>query len=195
MRGRLGPGLRRIDGLASAGDHIVVDCVLAIGFGIGCAKDPLVIGLVLGKEKRRTGLAVEGVFAELIVNGGNSAEIVIAGHLLQYRFRLSRPPCPGVAKPQGRQQMHHSRIAPAIAHADLDQDVARFRLRILDKHVEVAVVFEHSGINQFIFRLAAATVPVGLDKVAVGILSLWVLIKILHVRVGRSYCRDRNSTP
>ena len=48
--------------------------------------------------------------------------------------------------------MERGGLGPAIAHADLDQDVFRRILGILHEHVEVAVVIEDAGIQQLILR-------------------------------------------
>ena len=69
---------------------------------------------------------------------------------------------------------------------DLDQDVRRRGLRIFDEHIEIPVVIEYPGIDQFIFRIVAAAPPVGLDQIAIRIRRLWILIQILHVRMGWS---------
>jgi hypothetical protein len=64
----------------------------------------------------------------------------------------------------------------AIAHLDLDQDVRRTGLRIFDEHIEIPILIEHPGFDQFIFRIVAATQMIGLDQIAVRIRLLWVFI-------------------
>ena len=73
----------------------------------------------------------------------------------------------------------------AIAYTDLDQDVVRRLLGILDKNVEVTVFIEDPGIEQLILHVAAGAPLVGLDQIFVGIRRLRILVQILHVRVRR----------
>ncbi len=76
---------------------------------------------------------------------------------------------------------------PAIAHADLDQNVFRSLLGIFHEDVEVAVFVEDARVEQFIFHVAAIAPLVGLDQIAVGESRLRILVQILHVRVrGRA---------
>ena len=75
-------------------------------------------------------------------------------------------------------------LRPPIGYTDLDQDVSRRRFRVLDKNVEISVLVKDAGIEQFVFRVVAASSPAGLDKIAVRICVLWVFIEILHVRMG-----------
>jgi len=75
---------------------------------------------------------------------------------------------------------------PAIAQTDLDQNVARCRFGVFDKHVEISVFIEDAGVNQLVFRSVAAAPPIGFDEVTIGICILRVFIEIFHVGVGRS---------
>ena len=77
------------------------------------------------------------------------------------------------------------RFGPAIADADLDQDILRSVLGVLDEHVEVAIVVEDAGIQQFIFRILTAALPIGPDQVVVWKCRLRILVQVFHVRVGR----------
>ena len=45
-------------------------------------------------------------------------------------------------------------LRPAIANADLDQDVLGCVLGVLHEHVKVAVAVEDTGVQQFVFHLA-----------------------------------------
>ena len=70
-------------------------------------------------------------------------------------------------------------------HGDADEHVFRAVLRVFHEHVEVAVIVEYAGIEQFVLELFPRPSPVGLDQVPVGILALRVLVEVLHVRVRR----------
>ena len=62
--------------------------------------------------------------------------------------------------------------------ADLDQYVGRRGLRVFDKDIEIQILIEYARVDQFVFGIEAATAFVCL-------FSLWIFIKVLHVRVSR----------
>ena len=68
---------------------------------------------------------------------------------------------------------------------DPDQDVLRRFLGVLDEDVEVAILMEDAGVEQLVFELVPAAAATGLNKIAVRVLRLRVLVEVLHVRVGR----------
>ena len=110
--------------------------------------------------------------------------------LLEVRF-LGRPVGfgdprrPVVAEPQRRQQMQFGRFRPTVDGRDLHQDVFRTGLGVLHEDVEVAVVLEDAGVEEFILHLVPGAPAVRLHQIGVGIGRLRVLVEILHVRVGR----------
>ena len=69
MCGRFGPYLMRADGLLAVRHHVIVDPILDIGRGAGCAEDPLVVRFVLCEQKTRTPFAIKEVIAQLIMRG------------------------------------------------------------------------------------------------------------------------------
>ena len=56
---------------------------------------------------------------------------------------------------------------------------------VFHEHVEISVIVEDTGIEQFVFELLPRSPPVGLDQVPVGKLALRVLVEVLHVGVRR----------
>jgi hypothetical protein len=56
----------------------------------------------------------------------------------------------GMPSEQAWQQMQFGLFRAAVPDRDLDQDVRRRCLRVLDKDVEIAVLAENSGVDQFI---------------------------------------------
>ena len=56
----------------------------------------------------------------------------------------------------------------AVPDRDLDQEVRRRCFRVLDKDVEIAVLAENSGVDQFIFKILARSAPVCLNQISVG---------------------------
>ena len=73
----------------------------------------------------------------------------------------------------------------AIVNADLDQHIFGRCLGVLNENIEVAVLIEDAGVDQFVFRLAAAAFAIGRDEIVVRICRLRILVKILHVRMRR----------
>ena len=81
--------------------------------------------------------------------------------------------------------MEQSGFRPAIADADLDQQVFRFCLGVFNKHIEVPVVVKYAGIQQFILQLLSTALVVGFNEVPVWKGRLGILVQVLHVGVGR----------
>ena len=179
----LGPGFRGVDRVAVARDDVFVERILDVGRRIGLAPQTGGVALVLGEEQLRGSVAKQPVLAKLTVCGLHDAR----SHLVERRLRLIRVPRPGIAEPERRHDTKPGRFRPAIVHGDADEDVFGAGLRVFHEHVEVPVVVEGAGIQQFVFELGPRSAPVRLDQVPVGILPLRVLVEILHVRVrGRA---------
>ena len=177
----LGPGLGGIHRLALSRDNVGVERILDVGRRIGLAPQTLRIALVFGEEQLRGAIAMQPVFAQLMVRGLNGARSRFA----QRRLAIVLAPRPGVAEPQCRQDAQPGRFRPAIVHGDPDEDVFRAFLGVFDEHVKVAVVVKYAGIEQLVLELFPRSSPVGLDQVPVGILPLRVLVEVLHVGVRR----------
>ncbi len=103
----------------------------------------------------------------------------------QRRFaRLARPR-PSVARPELRQDMKCGWLICAVFDGNAHHDIVGRVLRILDNDIEIAVVVEHAGIEDFIFRLISAAPPVFLDQLLVGVRVMRILVQHLHVRMSR----------
>lgn len=90
-------------------------------------------------------------------------------------------------EPQGRQQVQRCLVRAAVVRGDLDQQVLGARLGVLDEHVEVAVLVEDAGVEEFVLEVTAPTGLVGGLEVLVRELRLRVFVEVLHVRVrGRA---------
>ena len=177
----LGPDLGGIDRLALSRDHIAVERVLDVGRRIGLAPQTLRIALVFGEQQLRRAIAMEPVLAQLLVRGVNDARRRFA----QRRLAIVLAPRPGIAKPQGRQDPQPGRFRPAVVDGDADEHVFRTLLGVLHEHVEVPVLIENAGVEEFVLEVFPRSSAVGLDQVPVGKLALRVLVQILHVRVRR----------
>ena len=73
---------------------------------------------------------------------------------------------PGVAKPERRQQVQRRGVGAAVGRADADQNVLGRVLGVLDEHVEVAVLVEDAGVEQFVFQRVLSPAAVFLDQIA-----------------------------
>ena len=78
--------------------------------------------------------------------------------------------------------MNRSSLGAAVFDGDLDQNIARFCLRILDEDVEVAVGFKETTVNELELRLSDAPSTVLLQQATVRVLGLRILIE--HLQVG-----------
>ncbi len=103
--------------------------------------------------------------------------------LVQLRPPLAPSPRPGIAEPHRRQQAKIGGFRPAVRDRDLDQDVFGIGLGVFDEHIEVAIVVEYSGVEQFELRLVLPASPVFFHQLPVGKFRLGILVEILHVRV------------
>src|SRR6266487_1931424 len=90
--------------------------------------------------------------------------VASSGALTHKRARLILVPGPGVSKPDGREQIHRSRFRPAVSDADANEDIVGVLLCVLHENVEVAVVVEHSRIQQFILGLMLSAAAVLFDQ-------------------------------
>ena len=76
-------------------------------------------------------------------------------------------------------------LRPSIDRGDLHQHVVRAIFGVLHEDVEVAVVIEDAGVEQFVLHLVAGTPTVRLYQISVGESRLRILVEILHVRMRR----------
>ena len=81
--------------------------------------------------------------------------------------------------------MELCRFGPPVKDVNGDEYVLRRVLGIFNKDVEVAIVVEHTGVDQLVFRLLAASRTAGLQQVAIGKGRLRVLVEVFHVGVSR----------
>src|SRR6516225_10543198 len=78
------------------------------------------------------------------------------------------------------------RLGAAIVRFDLDKDVFRGCLCILDENIKIAVSVEYSCVHQLEFEFVPASAPVFLYQPRIRKLRLRILIEELHVRMRRS---------
>src|SRR5437762_5094202 len=107
------------------------------------------------------------------------------GRLLEYWAGNAFFPGPGISEPERRQHMQRGPFRAAIEYGDSNQNALWRFLRILHKHVEIAVFIEDSRIKQLILELLARTMPVCLHQVPIRELRLRVFVEILHIGMSR----------
>ena len=74
-------------------------------------------------------------------------------------------------------------LRSTIVRCDADQDVFSGSLRIFDKHIEIPVLFEHAGIEQFEFPRFPAPGAILPHQPFIWISGVRIFIQILHVGV------------
>ena len=87
----------------------------------------------------------------------------------------------------GSEEMDCGRLWSTISHADLNEQVFCRDLGIFHEDIEVAVFVEDPRLQQFVLHIVEAAALVRPDQIDVGVLPLWILVQIFHVRVcGRT---------
>src|SRR6476469_4278156 len=79
--------------------------------------------------------------------------------------------------------MERRGIRAAIPRGNADQNVVRRRLRIFDEHIEVAIVVEYAGVEEFVLTIVARAPTVLIDEMRIGKLPVRILVERLVVRV------------
>ena len=173
-----------VDGVLVPVDDGVDNAVFAVGLLIGLIEGPLSIGFIFGEQKINHAFAVEKSLPKETMPSGDGPHVRACSEDLQLRFLFLATPRPGVAKPKGRQHMDLRRLWAPVADSDLDQDVLRLDLGVLDEDVKVPVLIEDACVEQFILGGLFVACPVGFDDGPVRVLGLRILVEILHVRVS-----------
>src|ERR1017187_5484476 len=181
MRGGLGAAVFGIYGGAVAVDDAFADAVFHVRRAAGRAPEPLGIGVVAGEEDLRWGVGVEPAAAVIEIR-----EFDAAGYLVEFGLGRAVLPRPGVAYPDGGQYIERGGFGAAIADLDADEDVVGRSLGVFHEDVEIAVVGEDAGIEQFILGIVAGAAAILLDQIVVRKRGLRILVQALHVGVGGS---------
>ena len=109
MRRDFRPALLRIHRAGVPVHHEVMERILEETLRVLHAVHPPRIGIVLGEQPRRAAIAVQPVCAD----GGAAGDdaVAVEGEI---RLQAGIAPCPGVPKPQLRQQMDLRRLEAAV---------------------------------------------------------------------------------
>ena len=183
MRGGLRSNFFRVHRIVISRDDIIIDPVFDMKRRVGYAEDPLIVRFIFREQQRNISLTIQIPLTQLGMGGRDHFPTVFARELLQRRFRCTWPPGPGVAKPQAGQEMDGDRIRPAINHADLNKQVFSSVLAIFYEDIEIAVFVEDTRVQQFVLHIVTTATLVRLDQIVVGVLRLWILVQVFHVRV------------
>ena len=175
----------RIHGVLLALHKVIVDAVLDVGGAVRDPEDPLRVRFILREQERDVPIAIQIELAQRGIFRRDHLVALGPTRLSEHGPVAARRPGPEITEPERRQDVDLSRLGAAIVDGDLDEDVLRRFLGILDEHVEVAALIEDPGIEQLILEVLLAPVPVGLDEISIGECGLWILIQIPHVRVRR----------
>ena len=136
--GGLGSGLGGVDRIAVSRDDVRVEGVLDVGRGIGLAPETAGVALVLGEEQLRApsqdSRYSPSSWCEILDDPGC--------RFTKRGLRLGLTPGPRVPEPERRQHPKPGGFRTAIVHGDVDEDVFRAFLRVLDEDVEVPVFAE-----------------------------------------------------
>ena len=81
--------------------------------------------------------------------------------------------------------MQFCRLRPAVYGGDLHQDVFRVVFGIFHEDVEVPVVLEDAGVEEFVLHVVFGTTPVRLYQIRVSKCRLRILVQVLHTGMGR----------
>ena len=76
-------------------------------------------------------------------------------------------------------------IRTSIERRNLYKDVFDVGLRILHKHIEIAILGEYAGVDQFVLRFLPAAPPILRDQLFVRKRGLRIFVKHLHVTMRR----------
>ncbi len=190
-RGNLGAGPGRVDRSRVALDQVAVESVLDVRGRVVAVEQAGHVGVVLGEQQLVGSLGVEVVAAGGRMLGSHGEEAVprvvptklgAVGNVPHRPVRVSPAPC--VAEPEGGQYVQWSGLGSPVDGGHLHQDVAFGRLGVLHEHVPVALLREHSGVEQFVLVVASAACPVHRRQLLVGEGGLRILVQEFQVAVS-----------
>src|SRR5436309_4787828 len=147
--------------------------------------EALGIRFIFGEEGLGGILAMEPELASFRMLECESADFAGKVDLFYDRLGLALIPGPGIAEPNGRNEMHASSFGAAIVRSDSNKNVFRGGLGILNDDVEIAVFVEDAGIEQLKLGIFFRTTTVFFQQLSIGKCALRIFIEELHVGVSR----------
>nr|POE50423.1 hypothetical protein CFP56_78097 [Quercus suber] len=105
--------------------------------------------------------------------------------LADARLVVVIPPCPGVAKPQMREDVQLGGFWTTVVASDSEEQLVRVvgLLCSLDEAVPVFIVLEDAGVHEIVLSFLSGPPGILFDDVFVGERFLGQLVQELHVRV------------
>jgi hypothetical protein len=81
--------------------------------------------------------------------------------------------------------MQRRRIRPSIVDRDDHEDIVRSGLGVFDEDIEIAVLVEQTGVDQFEFRRELVPRRVPIAELGIWVFALRILVEHFEVRVRR----------
>ena len=190
--GGLGAVAGGVHRLGAAVDDVVVERILEVAGRWAAPEQPREIGLVVAEQQAIRCFEFDAVGAELLVLRQHQS----GAPILQRRFRNAGSPAPDVSEPDLRQDMNGRRVRPAVVDGDPHEHIVGIGLGIFDVDVEVPVVIEDAGIDQFeLHRRRALATCVLLEQPFVGICALAAACRAGARRRSSGRHRDSSRSP
>lgn len=180
-------GLGR-NGVFIAMDQVAMKGVLDVGTRIGGAAEALGVGVVFGEKPfqlrpRRGRIDQKAELAQRVMQSaqslGNADDDWFAGKVFPIDV-----PAPGIAKPQGRQDVDGRGGRAAIGDGDAPKNVFRAALGNFLDDIEIATFFENPHVRQLQLGSGASEALVFLTDLGVGIAGLRIFVEGLGVGMG-----------
>src|SRR5215470_11826818 len=168
-----------VDRLFLATDDIAVKGIFDVGRYICTPAKSGRVRFIFSKERFLRLFTVQPACAELFIQTASLDHLTTSNSGGLYRERGpggARKPGPGVAEPESRQKMERFPCWTSVGRADLDQNILRGVLGVLDKHVEIGIVDKAARVQQFILKAARICFPatIFVDQIGIRELTLWI---------------------
>ena len=147
----------------------------------GTAEQALVVRLVVAEEDGRSAVCHELERAEKRMLGDEAR--CAAG--AQFRLLDVDVPRPRVAIPRRREDVDRLGVGPRVRHTDRHQQVVRVALRVVDLDDPVAVLAEHTGVEQLVLGVELPAPGVLRHEIVVWERPLRVVVTPAVPRVTR----------
>ncbi len=82
--------------------------------------------------------------------------------------------------------MQRGGFSTTVKYCHSDQDIFRGGFGVLHKNVKVLIAVKNTSIKKLIFRIKEPAYAVGDHQVLIRVCLLRILVKVLHIGVGRS---------
>lgn len=186
MSGGFGAFVGGGDGLGFLINDELVESVFDVGIGVGGAVEGFLVGGVFGEEPAGGfggGGGVEVEFAEFLVvefevliflDDGWFWEVGFAGVSL----------VPGVAKPDGGEEVEGSRVGSVVGHGDAPDEVVVGAFGDFLDDIEEAIFVKDVGVLEFELAFLAGALGVFADELVVGESGLRVAVAGAGVGMG-----------